>query len=231
MPSTLRHVLPLLGRLLRVRLRPEPRRERARRPSRGLLERRAAWVCPADELAPRARATLAIMVLGKLTLLASVVVACGEVATSDGGVDGSIDGATDGPVDVIEAAVDASCDGLGTSKGIDSCCSNGTYCNGRCGAAGTCVCSQFEIGGCPSSENCCFNGYDYQCLVPSDCRSCADVGKGPGIESCCSNEYCRGSCDTQGDCRCGGQACIVGSVCCQTSDGGQTCIADAGACP
>jgi len=175
------------------------------------------------------------MVLGKLTLIVpGLLLACGQVV---GPPDGSADSSTQedvgdaGSVDDF-GLWDVTCDGLGTSKGVDSCC-NGTYCNGRCTSTGGCYCSTVEVGGCPVSENCCWTGnaLGFRCVAPSLCKTCADVGKGPGIETCCSGEYCNGQCDLQGDCVCGGQGCTVGNLCCPLADGGQSCIADASVCP
>lgn len=177
------------------------------------------------------------MVLGKLTLAAaSAVLGCGQIGGADAGVDGSLSDAPDS-ADVADAALDVTCDGLGTSKGVDSCCSDGTYCNGLCGKPGSCICTGIsDLGGCPSSEVCCHNWQLAGCRLPDECKTCADVGNGPGIESCCSNGYCIGSCGTFQQspyCYCGEikGGCNQAQLCCLLSDGGATCIADASACP
>lgn len=59
--------------------------------------------------------------------------------------------------------------------------------------------------------------------VPSDSSesasgSCAEVGTGPGIESCCEGQRCHGSCQEPTPyypaCRCDGAVCPPGAACC-----------------
>src|SRR5450631_3214129 len=50
--------------------------------------------------------------------------------------------------------------------------------------------------------------------------SCADVGKFPGVASCCNGSYCAGFC-TNGTCHCATPVgCVWPSVCC----GGTSCV-------
>lgn len=47
-------------------------------------------------------------------------------------------------------------------------------------------------------------------------RTCDDLGKGPGIDSCCDGGFCAGACTSSGYCICPEAllACPEGSVCC-----------------
>ena len=72
------------------------------------------------------------------------------------------------------------------------------------------------------------SGTDDTGLVPSDsgevgpeaqpdAKTCASVGQGPGIDSCCGGQYCNGECN-QGTCFCEGTSffhgCPAAAVCC-----------------
>ena len=145
-----------------------------------------------------------------------------------------------------EAATDAAtreeggpktCADVGKGPWTDSCC-NGSYCNGFCTGQPSggyyCYCTSDTLGGCPSAAVCCPpQGPDVNqtCALPADCHSCADVGKGAGVEDCCKRPdgpyFCWGRCDGPGGaCECGSssqQGCRLGQTCCAL-DGGLACV-------
>lgn len=187
---------------------------------------------------------------GKRLAGALLVSACGgvvDVESADASDNREASSALDTSVDDV---VPEACASLGLGPGFDSCCA-GTYCNGFCSAApySACGCGTGESGGCPKAERCCWQANGFRCTLPSDCVTCARVGLGKGIESCCYEGanplYCRGRCGDSNDptswCTCGSGlpnnplitgGCPWNQLCCPRGDGGSLCIADHdGGCP
>ncbi len=178
----------------------------------------------------------------------------GEVAPPDGGIDAAaVDAAFDGRADIDAAAQDDCGIPVGQGPWVDSCCAGG-YCNGACIASVNdsqpkCACGAAD--GCPSAARCCYvEPHGYECVpeqdVGTECLTCADVGKGAGIETCCPRTfgtgdtvsmYCRGVCGTNTGldwCTCQpfGPGCYWSQLCCPLGDGGRVCVdGDAGVCP